>query len=254
MPKINNKKNPIIVYWSPEATIEKEHQQVLLDIELRSLMADIQKRRAINPISPKNAQSFQFGTGYNLCSALHELADNTYIIKAPFDADIVLDETGSVMQQGKKFDWFYDRTTSIENGFCVDFDLSYFFFCEEPLEVSITPPYMHQTNQPNYGFISSVKWDISSWFRGFVLIYQLWPNKKNVYFNKDEPIAYLHFDTDRKVIFKEFKLNQEILNIANSCGNYKFILNFEPMQKLYKIFNGTSMKKRLVEQIKNNLI
>jgi hypothetical protein len=254
MPGINKNKKPIIVYWSPEAVLEREHQQILLDIKPKSLMLDIQKRRAINPNNPKNAQSYQFGTGYHQCSALHELIDNTYVVKSPFDASITLDETGSVIQSGERFGWFADRSGSIQNAFCVDFDLSYYFFCEEQLEVSITPPYMHQTNQPEYGFISSVKWDISSWFRGFILIYQLWEGKNKVYFYENEPLAYLHFHTDRRIIFKEFSLNEEILNIANACGKHKFIMNFEPMAKLYKRFNQTSIKKRLTKAIKDNII
>ena len=254
MSTIDKNKEPIVVYWSPEAILEKQNQQILLDIKPKPLMSDILKRRAINPKTPKNAIFTQFGTGYHECMALHELIDNAYVIRSPFDASITLDETGSVIQDGKRHLWFMDRTTSIQNAFSVDFDLSYFFFCEEPLEVSITPPYLHQTHQPEYGFISSVKWDISSWFRGFILIYQLWEGKNKIYFEENEPLAYLHFHTDRKIIFKEFKLTKEIIDIGFACTTHKHILPFQPMKKLYKRFNSTSIKKRLSNEIKNNLI
>jgi len=38
-------KEPIIVYWAPEASVEKEHQQIMLKNYLSPVMLDIQKRR-----------------------------------------------------------------------------------------------------------------------------------------------------------------------------------------------------------------
>jgi hypothetical protein len=246
-------KKPIIVYWAPEAIVEREHQQLLLEIPIIPVMKDIQKRRnKITMLSGDNRED-PLGNGYQMCTALHELTDNLYYIKAPFNANVLFNNDGSIIQD-QYSGWFKERHSSIDDSISADFDFSYMLFCEEELNVSITPPYLHQTSQPEYGFVCAVKWDISSWFRPHILIYQLWKNKKNIYFKKDEPLAYLKFETDRPIIFKEYKITEEILNILNACLGHKFIIPFQPIEDLYRRFNKSSMKKRLLLEIKKNII
>ena len=247
------KQKPIIVYWAPEAILQREHQQLLLEMPLLPVMKDVHKRRnkVFTPKGPNNEDPF--GNGYQMCTALHELSNNLYYIKAPFNVDISFNEDGSVIT-GEYSNWFKERSTSINDALSADFDFSYMFFSEEKLDVSITPPYLHQTSQPEYGFICAVKWDISSWFRPHILIYQLWKNKKRIHFKKDEPLAYLKFETSRPIVFKEYKITEEILNILNSCLNHKFIVPFQPMEDLYRRFNQTSIKKRLIAEIKKNIV
>jgi hypothetical protein len=248
-----NKIEPIIVYWAPEAVAEREHQQILLDMELRPVLADIQKRRVKNIFTMSTSHD-PYSNGYQMCSALHEMVDNMYYIKAPFDVDVSFSEDGFINNDQVKANWFKTRMSSIEGGKSADFDYAYMLFSEENLEVSLTPPYLHQTSQPEYGFVCAVKWDISSWFRSHILIYQLWEGKNRIYFKKDEPLAYLTFHTDRPIIFKEYKITQEILNIMDGCLGHKHIIPFETMKTLYKKFTQTSMKKRLIAEIKNNLV
>jgi hypothetical protein len=247
------KQKPIIVYWAPEAILEKEHQQLLLEMPLIPVMSHIQKRKNKKLVLKGHNQEDPLGNGYQMCTALHELSENLYYIKAPFDVNVSFNEDGSIID-GHYSGWFQQRHSSIDGAISADFHFSYMFFCEEKLEVSLTPPYLHQTSQPEYGFVSAVKWDISSWFRPHILIYQLWKNKKNIHFKKDEALAYLKFETSRPVIFKQYKLTQEILNISNACLSHKFIIAFQPIQDLYKRFNQSGMNKRLIAEIKKNLI
>jgi hypothetical protein len=247
------KQKPIIVYWAPEAIIQREHQQLLLEMPLIPVMKDIHKRRNKENIPKGQNPEDPHGNGYQMCTALHELSNNLYYIKAPFDVDIYFNEDGSVIH-GDYSVWFKQRHGSIDNALSADFDFSYMLFSEEKLDVSITPPYLHQTSQPEYGFICAVKWDISSWFRPHVLIYQLWQNKKNIHFKKDEALAYLKFETSRPIVFKEYKITQEILNITYACLNHKNIVPFQPMEDLYRRFSQTSIKKRLIAEIKKNVI
>ena len=247
------KKEPIIVYWAPEAIIQREHQQILLEMELQPVLKDIHKKRSKKIFFQSNDLNDPLPNGYHMCAALHELCNNMYYIKAPFDAHITFFED-LYSKQGEHADWFRHRHSSIEGAMSADFDYNYMLFCEENLEVSITPPYLHQTSQPEYGFICSVKWDISSWFRPHVLIYQLWKGKNQIYFKKNEPIAYLTFHTDRPIIFKEYKITEEILNISFACLRHKSIIPFQTMENLYKRFTKTSLKKRLYNEIKKNLV
>jgi hypothetical protein len=247
-------KEPIIVYWAPEASLEKEHQQVMLENSLKPVILDIQKRRNKEYFGKSDNSEDSLGNFYHMCTALHELTKNLFYIKAPFDVNVEFDEYGKIKDGQMYSRWFINRLTSLQGGVSADFNINFMFFCEESLKVSITPPYLHQTSQPEYGFVSSVKWDIGSWFRPFIVIYQLWENKSSIYFKQDEPIAYLKFETDREIIFKEYMVNETILKIADSCLKHKFILPFESLDRLYSRFTQTSLKKRLLHEIKSNLV
>jgi hypothetical protein len=243
----------VVVYWAPHALLHKQHQQILLDIKPKSLMSEIQKRRAISPKRPPSLNEPYPGE-YQSCSALHTLTKNMFVIKAPFSAEIKLDSQGVIQQGQKHGGWFKERISSLQNAHAIDFDMSYMFFSEEPLDLTITPPYMHRTKQAQQGFISAVSFDISSWFRPYVLIYQLWEGVDTITIEDDEPIAYLKFNTEKKVVFKAFKLTPYIENQFNACLEHKHIKPHQTMEELYDRFHKTGMHKRILKEIKENIV
>lgn len=247
------KQEEVIVYWSPHALLDRQHQQILLDIQPKSLMGDIQKRRAINPPVPPAYEQPHPGE-YQSCSALHTLVENTFVVRSPFSCDIYLDQNGVIEQNQKYGGWFRERISSIQGAHSVDFDMSYMFFSSEPLEVSITPPYMHKTSQATQGFISSIGFDISSWFRPFVLIYQLWEGINRLTIEENEPIAYIKFNTKKKVVFKAFKLTPTIINQIDACLQHKYIKPHQSMEELYTRFHETGMHDRVLKEIQENVI
>jgi hypothetical protein len=248
--KLNNgvsiNKNTITVYYAPYALLELENQQVLLDVKPVSLMSEIHKR--------KNTSSGSFMTGeYQACTALHELAKNIFVLKCPFDANVELEEDGRIKSTNRP-GWFIERNSTINENKCVDIDLSYLFFCDESLDMSFTPPYMHKTQQHKYGFIASVKYNIGYWFRPTISVFQLWDNINEIKINENEPFAYLHFHTNKKIKLKEFKLTSEVLNLTNTCVRHKYIIPFQSLEKLYDRFVRTGMRKRVLAEIKKNTI
>jgi len=255
MKKKKNKLEPIIVYWAPHAIPERDAQQVLLDFKPRPLMAEIHKRRAIDPMRPQSLQHDYepFGNGYQLCAALHTFANNLFVIKSPFEVMVRLNEEGQIIPDNYSA-FFHERVSSTRDAFSLDFDIGFLLFCEEPLSVTLMPPFAHRTKQPESGFLTFVDFDISSWFRPFVLIYQLWEGVRHLYIDKDEPIAYLKFNTERPVEFREFTVSPEINHIASACADHKKILPFQSMQELYCRFKRTQMDKRVIKEIKKNLV
>lgn len=243
---MNINKNNLTVYYAPYALLELENQQVLLDVKPTSLMSEIHKRR--------NKIGGNFMTGdYQSCTALYELAKNIFVLKCPFDAEVTLDDNGKIKSTNKQ-GWFLERNSTIDGNKCVDIDLCYLFFTEESLDMSFTPPYMHKTQQHKYGFIASVKYNIGHWFRPTISVFQLWEGISELKIDESEPFAYLHFHTDKRVQLKEFKLTSEILNLANTCVNHKYIIPFQPLDKLYDRFIRTGMRKRVLEEIKKNTV
>lgn len=190
---------------------------------------------------------------YHLCTALHELTDNMFYLNAPFDIDISLTDEGEILPS-KRSDWFKERGQTMDNAFNVDFDYEIHIFCEESVEVSVTPPYLHQSSIPKYGFVSSAKWDISSWFRPVVILFQLWPNVKKLHIKQGEPLLYMSFNTDRPIIFKQFRQTRTVTDIASACLNHKGMFAFLPLKVMYDKFIRQGLRDDLLKEIKNNII
>jgi hypothetical protein len=247
-----NKKDKVIVYWSPWVHPDFQYNQMILDIKPKSLMSDIQKRRAINPIIPPNERT-EHGK-YQICSALHTFSKNMFIIKSPFNADIKINEDGSIIRDSEISNMFVERISSIENSYSVDFNFSFLFFSEESIKMTLTPAYLHDTSHSNSGFVAAGEYDVSNWLRPAPCIFQLWPGIKNLVIKEYEPLSYVKFDTDKDVELRQFKVTEDIVKMVNACGTVKFVKPLEPMNKLYDRFYNTGLKKAVLKEVKNNII
>jgi hypothetical protein len=250
------KKKPIVVYWTTSSFVERQFDVLLADVRLTPVMSSIIHRREehtkVPPSLTHSTEWFPRG-GYHGCTALQNLMKNTYYLNMPFDVDLKLNDEGTI-QPFFRSGWFRERGTSMAGAFNVDFLYELLFFSEEPLEMSVTTPYLHQTSLPKYGFLCSVKWDISSWFRSAVFIYQLWPGIRELNIKKGEPFVYLQFHTDRPIHFKQVKLNKTILDISEACARHKFAFPRESLQKLYERFRFNGIRNTLLKEMKNNVV
>jgi hypothetical protein len=244
--------NTLTVYWAPYSNNELPYQLAMLDIVPKSFMSDIQSRKVINKKYPQNRLTG--GGGYQACSAMHTAANNLFILKSPISAELTFDKNGTIDRSTKNNNWFTERESSFENSFCFDLECRYIFFSEEPVNMTFTPPYLHKPKCSEFGAIVPGQMDISSWFSRIPSVFQLWENENKFKINFNEPIAYLKFDTDKKVELKQFKLTNELFNQANACGNLKQVIQFQSMAKLYDRFKKAGMKDAILNEIKRNLI
>ena len=247
-----SKKDTITIYWCPWTLPDKQYDMMLFDLVPVSLMGDLQKRRAKNPIIPKS--NFLQPGDYQSCSALHTLSSNMFIIKTQIDAEIFLNDDGSIIPNNSNSIFFTERISSLEDAFSVDFDLNYIFFSEESVDMAISPAYMHNTTHNEYGFVAPAKFNISSWIRPTPTIFQLWKDVRTLKFKKNEPVSYITFDTEKKIQFVKFELTPELFNMIKACGTYKFINPYQKMVQLYDIFNKNGLRSRVLKEIKKNLI
>lgn len=247
-----NKKSSIIIYWAPWVYLNKEIHYTFLDLKPKPILTDLRDRKADNPKIPITNNNIASGN-YQRCSALHTFAQNMFILKSPFSVSVDLDDTGAIIPS-EHSSFFSERISSIDNTFSIDFNIPYLFFSEESIDLTLTPPYMHKTGQTNYGFITAASFNISKWIRCIPSIYQLWEGVKHLQILEDEPISYIKFNTDKKIIFKQFKLTPEIINIVMACQEYKEIKSSQPMYKLYNLFTRTGVRDRTLKAIKENIV
>jgi hypothetical protein len=105
-----------------------------------------------------------------------------------------------------------------------------------------------------YGSIVPGQLDIGKWFRNITLEYNLWEGVDNFFIDKGEHLAYIEFDTNKKVELVRFKLNTELKTYLESTSSSS---NWEPMvsiQERYERFKRTRMKDLVMKEIKANLL
>lgn len=250
------KKKPITVYWTTSSFVERQFDVLLADVRLKPVISSIihrgEKASTVPPSLTHSIDRFPRG-GYHSCTALQHFMKNAYYLDMPFDVDLELNEVGTIKPFFRS-GWFRERGNSMVGAFNVDFLYELLFFSEEPLEMSLTTPYLHQTDIPKYGFWCSVKWDISSWFRPAVFIFQFWPGVRELKIKKGEPFAYLQFHTDRPIAFKQVTLTQNLLNISEACSRHKFAFPKESLQKLYERFRYSGVRDILLKEAKKNVV
>lgn len=247
-------KKPLVIYWGVSAYATESHRVLLADVAFNSVMKDLSARRAKNPKIPTNRKDqVTRQSSYHLCTAVHELTNNMFYLNAPFDINLALDSDGQLLPT-ERSDWFVERGQTMDDAFNVDFDYEIHIFSEEDIDISVTPPYLHKSSIPQYGFVSAAKWRISQWFRPVVIIFQLWPGVRELKIKKDEPLVYMSFDTDRPIVFKQFRQTPTIISISEACLRHKWMFKFLPLRIMYEKFVRQGLRDDLLNEIKNNLI
>lgn len=254
----NNTKDPIIIYYGFHSDIRNEYEASLLDLSPKSLMQHIMKSRSIeNNIIHREPVPGIATPGYHVCPALHDLVDSMYIINSPFDVDIKFNDNGYIdRSSGNAGYCFSDRYGSFTDSMSADFVYEFLMFSEEEIQVSFTPPYMHNTLLSNYGFVSAATLNIGKWYRPIPIIFHSWPKVKELKIRHGEPLIYVKVENsqNRKIIFKEFSETQELKKILHTIVTHKDLKGFQPLKNLYEIFGKSTMRNRILKEIKANLV
>jgi hypothetical protein len=134
----------------------------------------------------------------------------------------------------------------------IEFQLRYIFFSEESLEAVITPPMFHPPKYTQYATAVPGQYDIGRWFRPFVFEVQAWKPTGSIVFEKDEPLFYASFNTDKKIILKRFEFTKKLGEYAKSCTT--FYANEPSLEKRYEVFDSANMREHILTEIKKNLL
>jgi hypothetical protein len=117
------------------------------------------------------------------------------------------------------------------------------------------PPMFHEPRYTTYGTIVPGEFDIGCWFRPFNVEIQLWKPAGELVIEEGEPLFYMQLQTEKKVVLKRFKTDNELiayaLSGAESPNKYGKRL---PLVDRYKRFKETSMRELVLQGIEKNLI
>jgi hypothetical protein len=190
---------------------------------------------------------------YRACTAFRELNRNIFVVKNAFDSKVKMSgDFEKPICDGE--DIWFPRPAGLKNRYSVDFDIRWGFFCEEPLEMRVSSPYLHNTSDKVSGHVAVGQFDIGKWFRGANPCYILWEGKDELELKKDEPLLYFEFMTDKKVILKQYDATQEIVNMANEVGSITNYVKLESLSALYERFAISNRRSKILKLIKDNVL
>ena len=239
----NHEKDTVIVYWAAKTIPQRQtHAQLLWGPPV-----------SVSKLLPN-------GTGkpgnYRSCAALTPMLKNMYAFVHPLTHNARITGSHDTPLLEADLDiWVPQRNDPLKNCFGLDYDFGWLFFCEESLEVKVTPPYFHKTSVSQTAYVASGQFDIGKWFRSVSLAYILWEGERSLSITAGEPALYIEFLTNKKVILQPFECTEEINSIANQVVDASQLgMNKTSLQHRYDMFFRSNRHKRVMKLIKENLL
>lgn len=249
-----NKKS-INIYWAPVSVSDSEFppNRNLLYEDPTTLLK-YWSELAINDknLSPSSIK----------CPAFQNISKNTYVFNCPIDSSY-----SYMAHSNKKEDVslipinlnalnaevFRDKIFNI--GPSINLNFRIVMFSEEPVEIMVTGPYLHNVEYTKNGSIASGQFDIGQWFRSIETEIQLYSNIGEIHFKKDEPLFYVKILTDKKINLFRFELNKDLDSYLNVCVNANKVFGYGlKLSNFYQIFNKSRTRDIVLKKIKNNII
>jgi len=250
-------KDPIIVYWAPHSIPSDDEAPGNWNMMYQDPV-NVFKYWTQFDINTKNTQHESFIK----CPAFKNLTKNLYSWNWPVDSIYGYNAVSTDVNQIEVTpltDTYVachpPRNQTMTTGPSLEFSYRLHMFAEEPVEVMLTGPYLQKVEYQKYGFLTSGQFDIGQWFRTLNVEIQLYGNTGELHIKKDEPIFYVNFLTDRKIIFKRFELTQEIDTYSRKCITAKHLFGYKmPLLESYSLFNKSRTRDILLKKIKENLV
>lgn len=231
------------IYWSGDTGWQENFDWNILFNSPDNLYHDLSK----------NINKESITSNFFMCPSFKSLTKKAFVIKNPIKSTFILQEDNNVVSDSPIIGEELRQPSIIDNRL-FRYGISYFFFSEEDVEATITPPYLHNSGHQKYGALVPGSFNIGSWFRQINFEYNLWSGVDSIKFDEEEAIAYISFNTNKKIILKRFAMSEKLYKIQNTCGQSS---KWEPMvslSKRYNRFKKSNMKKIVIQEIKRNLI
>ena len=188
------------------------------------------------------------------CPAIRDKATSTYYFENEIPTTVNFLPGDSLTWEGASCE--YAREPSIAGTKHINFNMSWLFYADAPLETSFTPPYFHKDSYLSNMTFPAAKFDIGSWFRPFNAEFMLWDSDtKQIVLPSGMPLFYIEFYTDANIKFQRFECTNKIAQYTTACTFAPALFGrFKPLSDRYKLFKKGHMDNAVMREIKDNLI
>jgi len=234
------------VYWSPFSVMENYPAVQLLYETPDSLLQDLLPRRN------KEAN----GDNWFQCHAFQSSIKNTFVLRLPFAVAFGLDADLGAFAIGREYEskmkFVQMKEPSVLDAYTFTVRGNWIFWCEEPLTITTSPAHYHKPVVD--GFYVGGSFDIGRWFRPVEGAIQLNQGVNTVHIKRNDPLAYIKFNTDEPVNLKRFYMTKELEELHWGCVNYKKEVPHKGLSYLYNKFTKRGLNKVITEEIKRNVV
>lgn len=254
---MNNEKDTIVVYWAPGQFTSSEQYSWNQFYAPPTPVAD-----------PILAQRQKDETNRVIfgCPAYAEGMINLFEVRSVHEEHVEIPEilftnppttfpTRIPLETTLSFDIV--RTSSIKNHIDLTYNMSWLFFCEEPLLARFTAPYFPPKAPAEGAMLAMGEFNVGLWFRNFNMDYMIPTGSTKFDINIDDPLFYVQFYTNKNIVFKRFihtditqKLAEEFAQASNRRGK-KMGIRFN---KRYELSRKTLLPSLVLNEIKKNLV
>jgi hypothetical protein len=197
--------------------------------------------------------------GLILCPAIKDYMSNTFSIKSLYNYDFKINDFGQekqIVTDTYDQEFFNKHVTirSIEDKLFSFMERFVFFTEEKSLLMSAGVfPFLEDNNITKRCVVIPGTFDIGKWFRQIEFAFYLKKDYDDFKIEENEIFQYIRFHTSKKIIFKQFKVNEKIQNFLHDIENAKENRKnkLRPLQEYYLMMKN---KKMIIKEIKNNLV
>jgi|688.fasta_scaffold00121_104 hypothetical protein len=247
-------KDVINVYWAPAIgySANGHNEWEMLYPEPTNLYLSLLENKS-NNIGGKGKSKTFFS-----CPAVKNQFKNTFVFKNVVQSEYRFDFSktpAEIEPLSKSYIDFNVRSDfGLNVGPSITFELSYGFFADQPLQAFFYQPIFHKSQYTQYGTIFPGNFDIGRWFRSYNVEVQMWNQSGFFKFEEDEPLFYVHFNTDKKIKLHRFKHSRALDKYMNHCVNSpSFMGENLPLVTRYKKFMESRFNETILTEIKKNL-
>jgi hypothetical protein len=244
-----------IIYWAPGNFASEVYDLNHLYPEVKSLYEECLGKKANLKDNDNN---------FLMCPAFSDLTKNTFVHRSSVDTHARLDfvrkrvtyPTANQLDQNiYKVPLNFKHLPSLEGHNLIQYTWPILFFSEEDsMMATLTAPYFERTISQNYGVVVPGRFDIGKWFRNMNAEFQLWPGVNELNIPANEALFYVHFETDKQIVFKRFIMTRELERLRASIVSVSPFKRFARLSERYKVFERSQSKQRIIKLIKKQLV
>jgi hypothetical protein len=233
------------IYWAPCFSNKENMDWNILYYNPENIMDRLNKEKNM---LKEDSSIFQ-------CPSVTSLLKNTFALKNSLESSFSIVDNEVMSLSKTKVGGEIIREGSLKNQILFNYNLKWIFFAEsDDMNMRLTSPFFSQTQHLKYGSIVPGQINIGMWFRTINLEYNLWPGIKTFKVEENEDLAYVSFDSQKKINLVRFEMNDKLKSYSNSTSNASSWEPKVPLLKRYQRFKDTNMKELILKEIKNNIV
>jgi hypothetical protein len=241
----------ITVYWAPGSY---DHEREPYNMVYRK---------------PESLLSFVHGekTPYanqTRCPAMKDRLNNVFVFKSAIteEFDFDLEE----IEKAKETETYRyqvpaaiacqkTRHSNLKNYYAMTYSLNWIMFASEPVVAKFTAPYYPAFSPMRGALLATGEFDIGRWYRHVALEYHVPEGETHFSVKENDPLMFVEFMTDKKIVFKRYEANDKLLAMAteHAAAPMRYGMNL-PLKERYRVSEEAGVPALILNEIKKLVV